>query len=40
MSAMAAFSLGTALLAWVLRIILRRQNKTLAMTGAPTKYPY
>lgn len=40
MSAMAAFSLGTLALAWVLRFILMRQNKTLAAKGSPTKYPY
>lgn len=40
MAAMAAFSFGTMLCAWVMRIILRRQNKRLAETGAPTKYPY
>ncbi|EKC99691.1 major facilitator superfamily transporter [Trichosporon asahii var. asahii CBS 8904] len=40
MVAMAAFSLGTLLCGWVMRIILKRQNRTLAETGAPTKYPY
>lgn len=40
MVAMACFSLGTLICAHILRIVLRRQNKTLAETGAPTKYPY
>lgn len=40
MVAMAAFSIIVAMSAWAMRIILRRQNKTLAATGAPTKYPY
>jgi hypothetical protein len=40
MSAMAAFSFLCALLAWVMRLILQKQNKTLASTGSPTTYPY
>lgn len=40
MSAMAAFSIACAFTAWVMRIILIKQNKTLAQTGSPTKYPY
>lgn len=40
MVAMAAFSLGTLLCGWLMRVILKRQNRTLAETGAPTKYPY
>jgi hypothetical protein len=40
MVAMAAFSLIVAMTAWVMRFILRRQNKTIAATGAATKYPY
>lgn len=41
MSAMAAFSVGTALLAWVMRIVLMRQNKRLAQDPtAVTTYPY
>lgn len=40
MVAMALFSLGTLLCAWVIRFILRRQNRRLAETGAPTTYPY
>lgn len=40
MSAMAAFSLMCMICAWIMRFVLQRQNKTLAATGAPTKYPY
>jgi hypothetical protein len=40
MSAMAAFSLLCALCAWAMRIILMKQNKSLAAKGSPTKYPY
>jgi hypothetical protein len=40
MSAMAAFSLLCALCAWAMRIILMKQNKSLAQKGSPTKYPY
>lgn len=40
MSAMAGFSLLCAVCAWGIRAILRKQNKTLALKGAPTKYPY
>lgn len=40
MSAMAGFSLLCALCAWGIRIILKKQNKTLELKGAPTKYPY
>ncbi len=40
MSAMAAFSFACATCAWVMRFILKRQNKTLAQSGSPTTYPY
>lgn len=40
MSAMAGFSLLCAMCAWAMRFILMKQNKNLAATGAPTKYPY
>jgi hypothetical protein len=40
MSAMAGFSLLCALCAWGMRFVLIKQNRTLAATGAPTKYPY
>jgi hypothetical protein len=40
MGAMAVFSLLCMLCAWGIRIILRKQNKTLARTGATTTYPY
>jgi putative flippase GtrA len=40
MVAMAAFSLGCAICTWIMRIILMRQNKHLALTGSPTKYPF
>jgi hypothetical protein len=37
---MAAFSLLCGMGAWVMRIILIRQNKKLALTDSPTTYPY
>ncbi len=37
---MAAFSLLTLLSAWVMKIILKRQNRNIGNTGAATKYPY
>ncbi|PWZ01222.1 MFS general substrate transporter [Testicularia cyperi] len=40
MGAMAGFSAACAGVAWVMRIILMRQNRTLHLTGSPTKYPY
>jgi MFS family permease len=40
MSAMAGFSLLCAACAWWMKIILKRQNKKLALTGSPTTYPY
>jgi hypothetical protein len=40
MGAMAVFSLLCLLCAWWMRILLRKQNKTLALKGAATKYPY
>ncbi len=40
MSSMAAFSFACAACAWIMRFILKNQNKTLASTGSPTKYPY
>lgn len=40
MSAMAGFSLLCALCAWAMRIILMKQNRSLAQTNSPTKYPY
>lgn len=40
MSSMGAFSVATFLIAWAMKFILIRQNKTLARSGAPTKYPY
>lgn len=40
MSAMAVFSLMTIIATWALRFILKRQNRRIAETGSPTKYPY
>ncbi|CAO1620475.1 unnamed protein product [Sympodiomycopsis kandeliae] len=40
MVAMAVFSICCALTAWSMRFLLMRQNKNLARTGSPTKYPY
>lgn len=40
MGAMAVFSAMCAMCAWGMRIILTRQNRAIALTGAPTKYPY
>jgi len=40
MSAMAGFSLLCALCAWGMKLLLKRQNKQLALTGSPTTYPY
>ena len=40
MSAMAAFSAGVAICAWIMRIWLQKQNKTLRQKGSPTTYPY
>lgn len=37
---MAAFSFLTLSAAWVMKIILKRQNRHIAETGAMTKYPY
>lgn len=40
MGFMAAFSLLTLLSAWVMKLILKRQNRTIGDSGAATKYPY
>lgn len=40
MVAMAGFSAGGILVAWTMRMILMRQNKNIANSGAVTKYPY
>lgn len=40
MAAMAGFSLLTVVSAWAMKICLKRENRNLALTGAPTKYPY
>lgn len=37
---MAAFSLLTLLSAWAMKFILKRQNRSIADSGAATKYPY
>ncbi|CAK9782633.1 MFS general substrate transporter [Cutaneotrichosporon oleaginosum] len=40
MGAMAVFSLLTLLSAWVMKIVLQRQNRTIRASGATTMYPY
>lgn len=40
MASMAGFTIACAATAWVMRFILIRQNRDLARTGSPTKYPY
>jgi len=40
MGAMAVFSLLCMLCAWWMRLVLKKQNRTLSQTGATTTYPY
>jgi hypothetical protein len=40
MGAMAVFSFLCLLCAWWMRIVLKKQNRTLSQTGATTTYPY
>jgi hypothetical protein len=40
MGAMAVFSLLCMMCAWWIRLVLKKQNRTLSQTGATTTYPY